>query len=188
MNSHSNIKIFVILSGACYMASMKCPPSWSQYDRNDTALWNGNCIPPRSICDDEWNAIDGIKCYFSRSSLFKKKSTRCNKLKECSRYGSDEQTCHAPVTSKDKYSTKAKKTVVKIMKSHNEDYDYTIDDHFVWACDRGIPIKVITSRTLRFVCLCPSSSYGSNCQYQSHRVSVIYTIEMALNPAVENFD
>ncbi|CAF1402375.1 unnamed protein product [Adineta ricciae] len=188
---------------ARHMASMKCPPNWSQYDRNDTALQNGNCIPPRSICDDEWNAIDGYgkvdclggqdesnrycqhpanlltkryckpgifdcalcisrtKCKFSRSSLFKRKSTRCNKLKECPRYGSDEQTCHAPVTSKDKYSTKAKKAVVKITKSDNEDYDYTIDDQFVWACDCGIPIEVIRSRTLQFVCLCPSSSWRS---------------------------
>jgi hypothetical protein len=43
----------------CSISGWKCPLDWLQYDRKDTLLWNGNCIPPRSNCNHVWNYFDG---------------------------------------------------------------------------------------------------------------------------------
>ena len=47
--------------------------------------------------------------------------------------------------------------------------DIKIPFELAWICNRGIPVKMYE----KTVCLCPPSYYGSRCEYQNQRVSLI---------------
>ncbi|UJR08503.1 hypothetical protein I4U23_012769 [Adineta vaga] len=113
---------------------------------------------------------------------------RCDNRKECLRYGSDEQSCHSSTTNRYKY-LRYKKSIKNFDKEPTNDV-YEIPDHpeYVWWCDRGIAIeRSIRNANAQIICLCPPSLYGDRCQYQSHRITVIYTLEMTLDPSKTNF-
>ncbi|CAF1687685.1 unnamed protein product, partial [Adineta ricciae] len=117
-------------------------------------------------------------------------SVRCNHRKECSRYGgSDEEKCHSEVDLGFRYSRYFhNENSIPPPLIHKEDRYVSSAENLVWFCNRGVVIQSYFPQTSpRYVCLCPSSSYGDRCQYQSHRVTVIYTLEMTLDPLKNNF-
>ncbi|CAF1542354.1 unnamed protein product [Adineta ricciae] len=62
---------------------------------------------------------------------------------------------------------------------------YSLIDHArAWSCNRGIPIKTNNNQQK---CLCPSSYYGSICQYQNQRVSLTLSFRTQERRTVFNF-
>jgi hypothetical protein len=117
-----------------------------------------------------------------------KTNLRCNDNKDCPRYGSDEEKCHSQRNIRERYTKYIpQKTPTSTPPQREYHYNSSAID-VVWLCNRGVAVQSYSPSTSPgIVCLCPSSSYGNRCQYQSHRVTIIYTLEMTLNPSENNF-
>ncbi|UJR18257.1 hypothetical protein I4U23_005160 [Adineta vaga] len=290
----------------CSISGWKCLSNWFQYDRKDSLLWNGNCIPPRSNCNHIWDFVDGrdeIFCLNSKAfrwicqnittwkfidvklrpdligngiidclggqderntiacedeyqigqrfrcsngtcidqqllcdgiehclngedesngycrhqdnlftericprgtfdcSLSRKpnvteylqclnRNARCDGKPEClpRNLNPDEQRCHSQRNIRNKFVKYTNKENPTTPRPQQEPQFSSSAPNLVWFCNRGIAIEnYYTLGSMRIACLCPSSSYGDRCQYQSHRITVIYTIEMTLDPSKHNF-
>ncbi|CAF1486184.1 unnamed protein product [Adineta ricciae] len=252
----------------CSISGWKCPLNWSQYDRKDTLLWDGNCVPSRSnffqwpcqnlttwklidlkltphligdghidclggqdernslTCEDGYQIGERFRC-LNGSCI--KQHLLCDGIQQCSN-GEDESNyycrhqdnllipricepgtfdlfdviieknvldmvvlmkrkCHSGVDLGFRYSRCFhNENSIPPPPLHKEDRYVSSAENLVWFCNRGVVIQSYFPQTpSRYACLCPSSSYGDRYQYQSHRVTVIYTLEMTLEPLKNNF-
>ena len=76
--------------------------------------------------------------------------------------------------------TKKKQTIA----SEKDDHPTEADMRLSWSCRRGIPIY--NAQLNQYVCLCPPSHYGSNCEYQNQRVSLTIQFNIKNNPELWN--
>ena len=43
----------------CAESGWVCPPGWIKYNPQNFTIWKGNCAPPKTRCDREWDFPDG---------------------------------------------------------------------------------------------------------------------------------
>jgi hypothetical protein len=147
------------------------------------------CIPYDYLCKKRCNGDEPL-CFFRRGVSNRSCSgekdflcldgkcianARCNQLAECI-HGEDEYWCdyHLPL-NRVKYRALSEllrslvsRPISPLPVSRQLQFK-TINDQVAFACNRGIAIR----KSETFVCLCPPSYYGLNCEFYSDRLTFI---------------
>ena len=81
---------------------------------------------------------------------------------------------HLPIVYEKRNSTK--KTVYEIVRDSLPKDEITFEEHYLpFVCNHGLAMKYHTGHT---VCFCPLSSYGSQCEYFSDRITILTHLDL----------
>ncbi|CAF0932387.1 unnamed protein product [Didymodactylos carnosus] len=177
--------------GASDERHMYCGSEWGRYK----CLNSSKCIHPHQLCDrrhdcplnDDEDTCNYNGClvgeFFPCKSTCLSRNSRCDGVIDCLPEGEDEWLCdlmdrrkYKPLTTIDTEYLSARSLKTG---THSENGFFTVsnerhtrnDDHTVFYCYRGV---LISSEDAPFEhCLCSPAYYGSRCQYQRERISVV---------------
>ncbi|CAF1150052.1 unnamed protein product [Didymodactylos carnosus] len=185
----------------------------NERDRRYRCMNSSKCVTPKQLCncqydcpleDDEKLLCPWLIDYACEERLFTCKDgtyirsqSRCNNIQNCDEY-EDEMLCDLNEIDKPKtkfgfdaatfvsYPSTNGTTVTTSSPANTfvlrDDFDYGDADE-LWYCNRGILVRSYNNTK---ICLCPPAYFGSRCQYQSERISVLLKIHRQMSSFEQN--
>jgi hypothetical protein len=105
---------------------------------------------------------------------------RCNGEVDCKLNKNDENFCHARTTNRRKYSKAIKATKLTRKKRR------VLDFHDTWRCHHGLYVNKGPPSDLNERCFCPPSAFGDHCEFYTHHLTVVFTLDMTLDMSKTN--
>ncbi|CAF1190284.1 unnamed protein product [Adineta ricciae] len=154
----------------------------------------GEIVSFRDICngldncnlrDDEllcpWRQNSSCKGFLCKNGTCLSSTSRCNRKIDCID-AEDEWACDFGYKIERAIPNQFEITRFSLIKNRNKTM-ITANNSVLWLCHRGI---LIYDTNMEYHCLCPPSYHGSQCQYQSERLTVSFRMDIVSTMKVKS--
>ncbi|CAF1466525.1 unnamed protein product [Adineta ricciae] len=100
---------------------------------------------------------------------------RCDGKIDCENNTNDEKSCHASVTNPEKYA----KAIMSVEVTRRK--RQAVDTHNIWRCHHGLYVNEGPESLKVRRCFCPPSAFGDHCEFYTHHITVVFTLDMTLS-------